>query len=210
MRFVLKGDSTTKDSERGVSRAGFSIVLGLILLTVAYRLASSHLEFAGNTAPLIATAFGGALLLGLRFWWIPALALVASDVILGIWHGGGGLGGYTILTACFIFAVSYLAAVAGKRGKTWARMWFGTLVCSVAFYAVANTYSWLAWPGYEKSVQGWWQSQTTGVPNVSPPAWTFLRNALLADTIWCGLAGLLFFFDFGSLTRAEASASKSV
>lgn len=158
----------------------------------------------------MATAFGGALLLGLRFWWIPALALVVSDLILGFWHGSGGIGGYTILSACFIFAVSYTAAVLGRRKKTWARMLFGTLVCSVAFYVVANTYSWLAWPGYEKSLFGWWQSQTVGVPNVSPPAWAFLRNALIADTIWCGLAGVLFFFDFRSLGQGQASVSESV
>ena len=71
-------------------------------------------------------------------------------------------------------------------------MWCGTLLSGVLFYAVANTFSWLYWPGYEKSLAGWWQCQTTGLPEFSPPAWVFLRNALIADTIWCALAGMVY------------------
>jgi len=165
----------------------------LLLITVAYRLLASHYDFLGNTAPLMAIAFGGALLMGSGFWFVPVLLLVVSDLVLGFWHGQGGVGGYTLMSMTFYLVVSWIGGRAGQREKIWPMMWMGTLSCSVLFYLFANTYSWLMWPGYEKSIAGWWQSQTIGVPGINPPAWMFLRNALIADSIWCALAGLLFF-----------------
>ena len=102
----------------------------------------------------------------------------------------------------------HLGAVgkAGRLEKIWPMMWCGTLLCGVLFYAVANTYSWLAWPGYQMSAAGWWQAQTTGLPGINPPAWMFLRNALIADSIWCAIAGLLCFAQHRSRVTGSAVA----
>ena len=157
----------------------------------------------------MATAFGGAFLLGIRFWWVPALALISSDILLGFWNGGGGIGGYTLMSAGFIFAVCFVGANVRRFHPTWIGMWCGTLICSMGFYVVANTYSWLAWPGYEKSLAGWLQSQTTGVPGIQPQAWTFLRNAMIADTLWCMLAGVLFFASYRVFPSARRAVADS-
>ncbi|MEX2580207.1 MAG: DUF6580 family putative transport protein [Verrucomicrobiales bacterium] len=183
------------------------LVLLLLAVTVAYRVVASHFDFLGNTAPLMAIAFGGALLLGARYWWLPVALLVASDLVLGIVHGGGGIGGYTVMSAFFYLGVAWVGGHAGRRERVWPKMWCGTLLCGVLFYVFANTYSWLLWPGYEKSLAGWWQSQTVGVPGISPPAWMFLRNALIADSIWCAVAGVLF---FAQRRLGPASAAKAV
>lgn len=168
------------------------VLIGLLLLvTVVYRVVASHFDFLGNTAPLMAIAFGGALLLGARFWWIPVALLIVSDLILGVWHGSGGIGRYTLMSAVFYLGVAWIAGRAARTGKVWPMMWCGTLLCSILFYAFANTFSWMVFAGYEKSLAGWWQAQTTGVPGINPPAWMFLRNALMADSIWCALAGLM-------------------
>ncbi|MDF2375435.1 MAG: hypothetical protein P1U81_04275 [Verrucomicrobiales bacterium] len=168
------------------------VLIGLLLLvTVVYRVVASHFDFLGNTAPLMAIAFGGALLLGARFWWIPVALLIVSDLILGVWHGSGGIGRYTLMSAVFYLGVAWIAGRAARTGKVWPMMWCGTLLCSILFYAFANTFSWMVFAGYEKSLAGWWQAQTTGVPGINPPAWMFLRNALMADSIWCVLAGLM-------------------
>tara|TARA_R110002096_G_scaffold203478_4_gene388699 strand:- start:2575 stop:3132 length:558 start_codon:yes stop_codon:yes gene_type:complete len=181
----------------------------LLLITVAYRLLASHYDFLGNTAPMMAIAFGGALLLGRRFWFVPVLMLVISDLILGLWHGSGGVGGYTLMSLAFYLAVAWLGGKAGQRDRIWPVMWFGTLSCSILFYVFANTYSWAMWGGYEKSLAGWWQSQTMGVPGINPPAWMFLRNAIIADSIWCGIAGLLFFLEKRFSRLSEEATSEA-
>ena len=183
------------DSRKATSLPARSLFLiGLLLLvTIVYRVIASHFDFLGNTAPLMAIAFGGALLLGARFWWIPVALLIASELILGVWHGSGGIGRYTLMSAVFYLGVAWVGGRAARTGKVWPVMWCGTLLCSVLFYAFANTFSWMVFAGYEKSLAGWWQAQTTGVPGINPPAWMFLRNALIADSIWCAAAGLLVF-----------------
>jgi hypothetical protein len=70
-------------------------------------------------------------------------------------------------------------------------------------------------PGaYPQTFAGWWQSQTTGLPHIYPPAWHFLRNAMIGDAVWCLLASPLFFWkslrspasDLESGSSAAASA----
>jgi hypothetical protein len=175
------------------SRPSLKWLLPLLLLTVGYRVVASSFDFLGNTAPLMAITFGGAMLLGVRFWWLPVVLLVASDLALGFIHGGGsGVGSYTLMSSVFYLFVAFLGGKAGRLEKIWPMMWCGTLLCGVLFYVVANTYSWLAWPGYAMTPAGWMQAQTTGLPGINPPAWMFLRNALIADSIWCAAAGLLY------------------
>lgn len=188
---------TSRFSDRTdrVGSWGIALVIFLLLVTTGYRIAASHFDFLGNTAPLMAIAFGGAFLLGARFWWVPAVLLVASDLLLGIWNGGGGIGGYTLFSVTFYLFVAFVASRFAGQSHPLLTLWCGTLTCSVLFYVLANTYSFLMWPGYEKSLAGWLQSQTTGVPGVQPPAWVFLRNALIADSIWCAIAGSIFFFE---------------
>lgn len=174
----------------------------LLFLTIGYRIWASHYSPSlGNTAPLMAVAFGGALLLGWRFWWVPAVLLIASDLFLGLWHGGGGIGIYTLFSAVFYTGVALLGGSLGRVRHRWATLLLGTLSCSVLFYVAANTCSWLFWGGYEKSIAGWIQAQTTGLPGIQPPAWMFLRNALLADSLWCGLAMLAS--GFGRLIQSR-------
>jgi len=183
-----------------------SLVLLLLLITVGYRVAASHYPALGNTSPLMAVAFGGALLLGFRFWWVPVALLVASDLLLGFWHGTGGLGGYTVFSACFYLLVAFLGGRLGEGSHRWVTLWVGTLSCSILFYVLANTFSWLVWPGYAQTWGGWLQAQTTGLPGVQPPSWMFLRNALIADSIWCGIAGTVIAVET-RLARREAAGA---
>ena len=184
--------SPTSAKDASAPGASLKWLLPLLILTVGYRVATSSVDFLGNTAPLMAIAFGGAMLLGPRFWWIPVALLLASDLALGFFLGaGGGIGSYTLMSAVFYIVVAFLGGLAGRREKIWPMMWCGTLLCGLLFYIVANTYSWFVGAGYAMTPAGWWQAQTTGVPGINPPAWMFLRNALIADSIWCGLAGLL-------------------
>lgn len=176
-----------------ISRA--SVVWGLVIFTVIYRVIASHFPALSNTSPTMALCFGGGLLLGRKFWWVPPVLILSSDFLIGIFRGSdSGVGWYTLMTVVLFTSASWLGARASRwNGSTWPMLWCGVLLSSVVFYAAANTFSWALFAGYEKSFAGWWQSQTTGLPQFSPQSWVFLRNALIGDTIWCLIAGLLFF-----------------
>lgn len=166
--------------------------LALVGFGACYRVAVPVFELPWNSTPLMAMAFGGGMLLGVRFWWVPVVVLVASDLAIGLLFPGDGIAGYTLMSALFYLVTAWTGAAAGRSLRLWPAMWCGTLLSGVLFYLLANTYSWVALPGYAKTLAGWWQSQTTGLPEFSPPAWVFLRNSLMADTLWCVLAGVVY------------------
>jgi hypothetical protein len=175
-----------------------SWIAGLLALTIGYRVAAADSTDLMNTSPLMAACFGGGLLLGWRFCWVPALLLVLSDVFLGLAHGIG-VGGYTLASGVIYTVAALAGALVGERvragaGARWLSMLAGTLLSSVVFYLVANSYVWLVSPLYEKSLAGWWQSQTVGLPQFQPQAWVFLVRSLIGDSLWCLLATPLFFW----------------
>ena len=66
---------------------------------------------------------------------------------------------------------------------------FGLTPCAtLGFYAIMNTVAWaLSTPpfAYAKTLAGWWQSQTVGLPIPgTPPSYVFLRNALFGDALF--------------------------
>lgn len=185
-------------------------IAALLIGTVFYRLIASQVDWLGNTSPLMAIAFGGGMLLGRRFWWAPALMLIVSDIALAQMNGWG-FGKYMLFTVPFYAVIALLGATFFKNHK-WSKMLLGTLAASVVFYLLANTFAWATSPAYAHNFAGWWQSQTSGLPGF-PPSWTFLRNALIADSIWCLVATPLFFtksltlqnvsgFPVGSITES--------
>ncbi|MFK5923825.1 MAG: hypothetical protein QM496_16730 [Verrucomicrobiota bacterium] len=181
-------DSSLEEGSNKVPRTVFIVLL--LLLTLFYRLFASQIDWLGNTSPLMAIAFGGGMILGRRFWWLPALLLISSDISLALFNGWG-LGGHLLYTLPFYVLVSFAGASLAKK-QQWPLMLMGTLSASVLFYLMANTVAWVSSPLYAHNFAGWLQSQTSGLPGY-PPAWSFLRNALLADLIWCLIAAPLFF-----------------
>lgn len=64
----------------------------------------------------------------------------------------------------------------------------GSLVCtgfvaSVAFYLLSNSFTWALGGSYERSLAGWWQANTVGVPGY-PPAFLFLRALLVSQVVF--------------------------
>jgi len=70
--------------------------------------------------------------------------------------------------------------------RSWWRLVLGGLAGAVLFYLVTNTTAWLQNPAYAKTLAGWFQALTTGVPGL-PPTWTFFRNTLLSGGLFTGL-----------------------
>lgn len=131
-----------------------------------------------NFAPWMALAFTGTLVFSKRvpFIVLPLLLAVidlAATGLKGIMHWEA-IGVY----GAFAIAAWFASRSRGKVGLLGSLM--GTLACSVAFYLVTNTMSWIVDPGYAKTLAGWVQAMTTGLPGLPPTIW-FLRNSLLSD-----------------------------
>jgi hypothetical protein len=61
-----------------------------------------------------------------------------------------------------------------------------TLLGSCLFYLITNTTAWITTADYAKTLPGWWQAMTIGVPGF-PPTLLFFRNTLLSDLFFTAL-----------------------
>lgn len=154
----------------------------LVALAVGLRAVKSTemgADWLPNFSPWMALAFAGTLLFPKAMpWWGVVAVMVGLDVIVQgsvIMAYPGTMG---LVYGCFAlaaFAGSRFRGRVGGLGVVW-----GSVVCSLGFYLVTNTLSWLVMPEYARLVAGWVQALTTGLPGF-PPTWTFLRNSLLSD-----------------------------
>ena len=175
----------------------------LIVSVVFYRLfagtssTSGLSEVFANFAPVAAIVFCGACFLPRRLAAFVAIgSLLASDLILNARYAASTEGVHLAdiyLSAAFFLRYAAFAALfalgwwmARRDKRSLAPLVGGTIAGSLFFYLVSNTGAWLSTPEYAKSLAGWLQAQTTGLPGF-PPAWTFLRASLLSDLLFTGL-----------------------
>lgn len=68
------------------------------------------------------------------------------------------------------------------------------------FYLVTNTFAWLTMPAYAKTLAGWIQALTVGLPGF-PQTWEFFRNTLSSGGLFTGLF-------VGAMKLAQADEEK--
>tara|TARA_R110002096_G_scaffold91625_24_gene207403 strand:+ start:247 stop:843 length:597 start_codon:yes stop_codon:yes gene_type:complete len=161
----------------------------LLILGAAFLLVKSNVDAMGNFAPVMAFAFTGAIIMPKRLRILVPLALVMlTDLLLygaGAFTHGFALIKYGLFSGAALWGASLnrQTSVVGTLGRV--------LGCSIVFYLVANTAAWLGSPAYAKSVAGWLQANTIGVPGY-PPSWLFLRNAIVSDQLFSVVLLLAF------------------
>src|SRR4030095_11466883 len=69
---------------------------------------------------------------------------------------------------------------------SWFKLVSGSLVGALLFYLVTNTAAWLQNPEYARTLAGWIQALTTGIPRF-PPTWMFFWKTLLSTGLFTGL-----------------------
>jgi hypothetical protein len=136
-------------------------------------------------------AYGLAFCAGVYFprrlaWWLPLATLLTTDVFLNVFY-------YHVSPVSTDMLLNYAAYAAiiglGQRFSaraSWLKLVTGSLAGAVLFYLVTNTASWLQNPAYAKTVAGWIQALTTGVPGL-PPTWMFFWKTLLSSGLFTGL-----------------------
>jgi len=114
---------------------------------------------------------------------IVMTVILASDVWLNIYYRSPVTDeqffNYLAYGAIYLFGRTF-------RGRTqiW-RMALGGFFGALMFYVFTNTGSWLTEPRYVKTLLGWWQALTVGLPEW-PPSWTFFRNTLISGGLFSG------------------------
>jgi len=187
----------------------------LILSAVAYRIAAGLLIHSGtalwlsNFAPMAAIALCGAAYFPAKFkFTVPLGALFVSDLVLNYIYGAPLLQAQMLGHYIALFLVGLIGFALQDRASL-KTLLPASILGSIIFYLIVNTFSWLSDPGYAKSFAGLIQAQTVGLSQYSAtPTWMFFRNTALSDLFFT----LLFVacMNFGRQTsRARAGAALS-
>src|ERR1051325_996502 len=165
----------------------------LVLSVVGYRVITGLLIYSGagwlsNFAPLAAIALCSAAYFPKKYKFsVPLLTLLISDVIINLAYRAP-LFDPEILVRYGALALVGLLGLLLQRRASVATLLPGSIVASIMFYVVTNTFSWLSDPGYMKTLAGLVQSLTVGLPQYSAtPTWMFFRNSLVSDLIFTSL-----------------------
>jgi hypothetical protein len=159
---------------------------GLIFLGVIARL----LPHPANLAPMGAIALFGGATLGKRFgWWLPVVAMAASDLLLGFYSSAP----FTWLG----FLLVGLLGVNLRRWQSWIRVPIGALAGSLVFFVISNFGVWAVGGLYAHTWNDLLQCCTLALP--------FLRPTVLGDLLY----STLFFGLYALAVRSSNAASKA-
>lgn len=145
-------------------------------------------------------------------WWLPMLTMLGTDLLLNAHYHALYEAAPAAYAAPMEFLNPFLVANylsyalliwMGTRCPplaSWPRLVGGGVLGALLFYLISNTASWMQLPGYERSLAGWLQALTVGLPGF-PPTWSFLLKTLLSGGLFTGL-----FVGAMKLTAAAESA----
>jgi len=132
-------------------------------------------------------------------WWLPFTTMLVTDIVLNLfYYHTTPVSGYLMVNYLAYAALIWLGSRHSPR-SSWLRLVCGGLLGAVIFYLVTNTAAWLQNPEYPKTLAGWLQALSTGIPGL-PPTWTFFRNTLLSGGLFTGLFA-------GAMKVSEAAES---
>src|SRR5438309_6924204 len=140
-----------------------------------------------NFSAAYALAFCAGVYFPKRLAWpLPLATLLATDMLMNVLY-------YRVAPVSAYMLVNYAAYAAiialGQRFSAralWLKLLGGSLLGAVLFYLVTNTAAWLQNPEYTKTLAGWLQALTTGIPGY-PPTWLFFWKTLLSGGLLNGL-----------------------
>ena len=168
----------------------------LVLIAIVYRVVigvagMTHMEWLHNFSPFAAIALCGAIYFPRRIAILaPLVAFFVSDLILNAYYLATPHV-TSIVSVRMIpeyLALGLAAAIGWKlRANPKASLILGASVLgSIAFYVITNTGDWLVEPLYAKTLAGWVQALTTGLPDY-PSTITFFRNTVASDLLFTAM-----------------------
>lgn len=173
-------------------------IVVFVLSVVCYRLAvplwgGEAAVVLANFSPLAAMALCGGAFLPRRAAALATLFTFAvTDVALNVIHDRPVVNAFSLVLALalvisFVLGWRLRRGAAPAGGPGWLRLAGATVVGTLAFHVLTNTAAFAFDPGYPKSMAGWIQSLTVGLPQYSPPTWVFLLKSLAGNLFFTGL-----------------------
>ena len=175
--------------------ATYAVLLAVVIYRVALGMAdSSDWSWIHNFSPIGAIALCGAVYLPRRTAWVlPIAMLLASDAALNLFRYHAPI--FTLEIIPRYLALALITALGlrlrksasgGASGSAVMQLLAAGLVSSLIFYFVSNTASWISEPAYAKSLAGWVQAMTVGLPGF-PSTIYFYRQTFLSDLLFTAL-----------------------
>ena len=137
-------------------------------------------------------------------WVLPMATIIVTDVLLNLFFYAEPVMVPELISIWMILGLFVVLAKWLARRRSYGRVFLGTLLGALLFYLVSNTVSWLVNPAYAKTIAGWVQALTVGLPGL-PPTWMFGLNSLLGTGLFTGLfAGAMKWSESLDATEPEA------
>ena len=140
-------------------------------------------NFSAAHALLFCAAFW---LPGWMGWVLPLATIIVTDILLNLFHYSMPVMVPELVVNWMILALFVVLAKWLARRRSYGRVFLGTLIGALLFYLVSNTVSWMVNPAYAKTIAGWVQALTVGLPGF-PPTWLFGLKSLLGTGLFTGL-----------------------
>ncbi|WAC20130.1 hypothetical protein OVA24_01895 [Luteolibacter sp. SL250] len=162
-------------------------VLILIALLAVFRvLGSAFPTTLPNLQPLLALFLCSFIFLdGKQRWLVPGIVWVLTDPVTSALQGYPVFGWHHAAIALGIAATISIAMVVRPKPAA-TPVLTGAVASAVIFYFLTNLVSFLTDPLYTKDAAGFVQAQWTGPVGLGP-TWVFLRNLIVANTLFTGL-----------------------
>lgn len=158
-----------------------------VILMVVFALTRVPGMMPENFSAAYALAFcAGVYFTGRMAWWLPLGALLATDIVLNVFfYDYPVMDGYMLLKTLGFAAIVGLGRLFKPRMNV-LKLLSGGVLGAFIFYVITNTAAWIYDPGYPKTLAGWIQALTTGLPGY-PSTWEFFRNTLISGGLFTGL-----------------------
>jgi len=160
-------------------------------------------NFSAAHALLFCAAFW---LPGWMGWVLPLATIIVTDILLNVFAYDVTVLDPRLVTNWMILALFVVLAKWLARRRSYGRVFLGTLFGALLFYLVSNSVSWMVNPAYAKTIAGWVQALTVGLPGF-PPTWVFGLKTLLGTGLFTGLfAGAMKLSEAMDATEPEPEA----
>ena len=160
-------------------------------------------NFSAAHALLFCAAFW---LPGWMGWVLPLATIIVTDILLNVFAYDVTVLDPRLVTNWMILALFVILAKWLARRRSYGRVFLGTLFGALLFYLVSNSVSWMVNPAYAKTIAGWVQALTVGLPGF-PPTWVFGLKTLLGTGLFTGLfAGAMKLSEAMDATEPEPEA----